>query len=236
MGRSKVSQEKAAAEKALQDALAAVITSGLDSKGHPILSLRSAAQMYDVPKTTLTARFNGRHTRSEAHAGQQKLTPPQEEILKEWIKVLGKRGVPLDLSAVANRASIIAGGEVGVNWARRFRKRHPDMKANWTTALEACRAACLNRPLVTEYFEMLGDIIRENNIPPENIYNMDEKGIQMGIGKRTLVLVDRDQKTVNQVEDGNRELVTVIECVSADGSALHPSVIYKGKRRDLEWG
>jgi hypothetical protein len=100
MGQNKVSQEKAAEEKALQDALAAVITSGLDSKGHLILSLRSAAQMYDVQKTTLTARFNGCHTRSEARAAQQKLAPPQEEILKEWIKVLGKRGVPLDLSAV----------------------------------------------------------------------------------------------------------------------------------------
>ncbi|KAF8233194.1 hypothetical protein L208DRAFT_1072056, partial [Tricholoma matsutake] len=70
-------------------------------------SLWSAARMYDVQKTTLTAQFNGRHTCSEAHAAQQKLTPPQEEILKEWIKVLGKRGVPLDLSAVGNRASII---------------------------------------------------------------------------------------------------------------------------------
>ncbi|KAF8220484.1 hypothetical protein L208DRAFT_1062861, partial [Tricholoma matsutake] len=62
---------------------------------------------YDVQKMTLTARFNGHHTRSEAHAAQQKLTPPQEEILKEWIKVLRKRGVPLDLSAVGNCASII---------------------------------------------------------------------------------------------------------------------------------
>jgi hypothetical protein len=87
-----------------------------------------------------------------------------------------------------------------------------------------------------EYFEILQKIIEDNQIPPENIYNMDEKGIQMGVGKRTLVLVDWDQKTVQQVEDGNRKLVTVIKCVSADGSVLHPSVIYKGKRRDLEWG
>ena len=65
---------------------------------------------------------------------------------------------------------------------------------------------------------------------------MDEKGIQMGVGKRTLVLVDRDQKTVQQLENGNRELVTVIETVCADGTALRPSVIYKGQRRDFSWG
>lgn len=48
-------------------------------------------------------------------------------------------------------------------------------------------------------------------------------------------LVDRDQKTAYQVEDGNRELVTVMECVSADGTALPPSVIYQGIHHNLEW-
>ncbi|KDQ53043.1 hypothetical protein JAAARDRAFT_39757 [Jaapia argillacea MUCL 33604] len=52
----------------------------------------------------------------------------------------------------------------------------------------------------------------------QNIWNMDEKGIQMG------------------VESGDRELVTIIEAVSATGRVLHPSVIYKGAHRDLSWG
>jgi hypothetical protein len=93
--------------------------------------------------------------------------------------------------------SIIEGEEGGVNWASRFWKHHPDLKVNWTMAPEVCHTACLNHPLVIKYFKMLGDIIRENNIPLETIYNMNEKVIQMGIGKRTLM--DRDQKTVNQV-------------------------------------
>lgn len=65
---------------------------------------------------------------------------------------------------------------------------------------------------------------------------MDEKGIQMGVGGRVLALVDRDQKNVHQVEDGNRELVTIIECISADGSAIWPGVVFKGMHRNLEWG
>jgi hypothetical protein len=76
----------------------------------------------------------------------------------------------------------------------------------------------------------------EYGIKSRDIYNMDEKGIQLGIDKRTMVLVERDQKSVQQVEDGNRELVTVIECVSADGHVLPPSVIFKAKTRDLQWG
>jgi hypothetical protein len=138
--------------------------------------------------------------------------------------------------AIAEYASHIVGSDVPVAWAQRFRQRHPDLKARWTTGLESCRARCLNRALVSEYFDILESLLEEYNIPPENIYNMDEKGIQLGVGRREMVLVDRDMKTVYHVEDGNRELVTIIETICADGTALHPSVIYKGKTRDLEWG
>lgn len=64
---------------------------------------------------------------------------------------------------------------------------------------------------------------------------MDEKGVQLGIGKRTRALVDRDQKTINHLENGDRELITIIECISADGTALPPSVIYKANKRNLAW-
>lgn len=70
----------------------------------------------------------------------------------------------------------------------------------------------------------------------ENIYNADEKGIQLGVGKSVSTIVDRTQKNVQQVENGNRKMVTIIETVSADGLALRSSVIFQGKRHILEWG
>ena len=80
------------------------------------------------------------------------------------------------------------------------------------------------------------DVIKEHDILPENIYNMDEKGIQLGIGAKITAMVDHSQKSVYSIEDGNRELVTIIECICADGSILHPSVIFQGLRRSSEWG
>ncbi|KIL55798.1 hypothetical protein M378DRAFT_188648 [Amanita muscaria Koide BX008] len=66
------------------------------------------------------------------------------------------------------------------------------------------------------------------------MYNMDEKGVQLGIGKRIAALVDRNQKVAQHIEAGDRELVTIIETVCADGSSLVPSVIFQGKRRNLD--
>lgn len=230
-------KDTAEKEAQLQSALKAVIDSGLNGKGWPKLSLRAAAKQYNVSYSTLTARWNGRKTCTESHAEQQKLTPPQEKVLTDWIKVLGKRGIPLSLEAVAERASHIVGEEVSVNWAQGFRTRHPDLKAKWTTSLESCRTECLNHPMMNHYYDELEAIMKEFDIPRENVYNMDEKGIQMGIGKHTMVLVDRDQRgSAYRIENGDRELVTVIETVCADGTVLHPNVIYKGKTRDLAWG
>ena len=94
----------------------------------------------------------------------------------------------------------------------------------------------LNQTAVDGFFKTVKELIEEYAIPPKNIYNMDEKGIQLRLGKRVLAFFDHNQKDVHNVEDGNQELVTVIETVCADGTALCPSVIFKVKRRDLEWG
>lgn len=90
-----MSSPNSTTEAKLQEALQAVISSGLTSQGKPVFSLRAAAKQYDVSRSALTARWNGRGTRAESHAHQQKLSPSQELILKEWIKVMGRRGMLL---------------------------------------------------------------------------------------------------------------------------------------------
>ena len=64
----------------------------------------------------------------------------------------------------------------------------------------------------------------------------DEKGIQLGVGKQVVSIINCDQKEVYNIEDGNSKLVTVIETVCVDGSALPPSVIFKGAQINSEWG
>lgn len=223
-------------EERIRLALAAVTRNGFRANGRLWLSLREAANIFDVSKTTLTARYNGRTTQKKAHEHKKKITPGAEAALVDWIIEMGRRGIPLHGSAVAQHATLIAGTEISEKWVYRFRARHPELKAKWTTGLEQCRAQALNPTAVASFYEILDEVVEKYSIPQENIYNMDEKGIQLGVGKKVLALVDRDQKTVHQVEDGNRELVTVLECLCADGTAIRPSVVFKGSRRDLEWG
>lgn len=72
----------------------------------------------------------------------------------------------------------------------------------------------------------------------ENIYNWDEKGFLIGHASATKRILTRsayEQGRVRYVQqDGNREFVSLLACVCADGSALPPALIYKGASHDLQ--
>lgn len=79
-------------------------------------------------------------------------------------------------------------------------------------------------------------MIEENGILAEDIYNFDETGFAMG-----LIL---SQKVVTRAEyygrrsilqPGNREWVTTIEAICADGYSLPPCVIFAGKVYIAGW-
>ncbi|KAJ3484161.1 hypothetical protein NLJ89_g12004 [Agrocybe chaxingu] len=174
--------------------------------------------------------------RREAHEHERLLNDAQEEVLVEWVKTQGHCGVPISPGALTDHAAAISGKPVGSTWNTRFMHRQPELKTRWTQSLEKCRASNVNYPTIQQFYNVYEEVLTKYNIPVENIYNMDEKGIQLGVGKRIAAIVDRDQKAVYNVEDGNCRLVTVIETVCADGTALRPSVIFQGKRTNLAWG
>ena len=139
-------------------------------------------------------------------------------------------------ASVAQCAGEIVEKSVGASWPKRFLHPHPDLKVKMSVDLEKAHAKTLNKSAVNDFYNMLEEVIKEYCILPQNIYNMDEKGIQLGIGAQVAALVDHEQKLVYSIEDGNRELITVIKAVCADGSALHPSVIFQGVCWNFEWG
>lgn len=103
---------------------------------------------------------------------------------------MGCWGVPLTQATLQDYASEICGKPIGETWPKRFIDRHPNIKVKWTTPLEWCRAQALNPIIVAKYFALLKELIDKYNIPCENIYNMDEKCIQMGIGTQVATLID----------------------------------------------
>lgn len=71
----------------------------------------------------------------------------------------------------------------------------------------------------------------------QNVYNLDEKGFRMRISSLSKVIVRKHASTHDSgvAKDHNRETVTVLEFIAADGYVPQPSIIFKGKSHNYGW-
>jgi hypothetical protein len=104
---------------------------------NPTLSLRSAAQLFSVPRSTLTRRLAGQLPRKEAAAqhaleraynARNALTKSEELQVVTWLaKVYDEMGLTLGVSQLRAMGERASGGrvEVGEGWVRGFMERWP---------------------------------------------------------------------------------------------------------------
>ena len=93
----------------------------------------------------------------------------------------------------------------------------------------------MNPNNVKLWFDLLKKVCDTYLFHPHNIYNFDESGFPIGRGSKQHVLTWPGTKTQHMVEDGHCENVTVMCTVCADGTALPPVVIFKGKYFLEKW-
>ncbi|KAJ3709500.1 hypothetical protein C8R42DRAFT_598555 [Lentinula raphanica] len=129
---------------------------------------------------------------------------------------------------------------VSRSWIRKFQKRHKDvLKSARGSGLDPKRAQAFNAATVNRYFEILDGLIRDNDIPWCNIYNMDEKGVQLGGGRKNSqekYFFDRQDTAMYRQHSDNLELVTIIDSVCADETAeIFPAFVFAGATKFSEW-
>ena len=78
-----------------------------DLESGRISSIRAAAKLYEIPRTTLQARAKGRVSRQETRVNCHKLTALEEDSLVEWIFSLDSRGVAPRPAQIREMADIL---------------------------------------------------------------------------------------------------------------------------------
>ena len=68
-------------------------------------------------------------------------------------------------------------------------------------------------------------MLKEHNFCPENIYGFDKSGFPLGGSKKTHVISARFGSGTTQ-HDNNKENVTIMACICADGSNVPPIVVF----------
>jgi hypothetical protein len=80
-------------------------------------------------------------------------------------------------------------------------------------------------------------VIEKYRITAENIYNFDEKGFLIGYGRSLKRIMSRATLALGRItkskQDGCREFISILACISAIRKWIPPLLIYKGESGDL---
>lgn len=103
------------------------------------------------------------------------------------------------------------------NWSRAFERRHPELKARKVRAIDWKRHEKNIHTKTTQWYQVIEGVVQHPAVRRENVYNMDETGVMLGVLGSVKVLVGKDDLRDYRGAGVKRTMVTAIECVSADG-------------------
>jgi hypothetical protein len=110
-----------------------------DIKNGRVKSIRAAAELYDIPRSTLQTRANSVVSRADIRPNSHKLTQYEEDSLTEWILSMDSRRAAPRPSTVREIANILLAARgtiplltVGVNWASTFVKRRDELRSRFS--------------------------------------------------------------------------------------------------------
>jgi len=89
---------------------------------------------------------------------------------------------------------------------------------------------------VQAWYDLVEEHVVKTGVLPKNLYGMDESGFPPSDQGRSWCIGRRGTKTQHKQGGANRENVTALVTVCADGTVLAPTIIFKGKNFMSKWG
>jgi hypothetical protein len=217
----------------------------LQERGEEKPNLAAAAREFELPPQRLRARWNGRQSKFDRPVTNTKLSGDQELAVCLYLDRLDAIGTCARKKMVENCANAILARAhddpdteppvVGSHWTRRFLDRHPEYFIRKQSTMDIDRKNAHNPERFRQWFAEFQKICNLHGIQPHDIYNFDETGFRIGIGKDQWVITRDPDHQAYLGSSTNRELVTVCETISADGDALPPMIILSGVLHQAKW-
>ncbi|SCO92528.1 related to transposase [Fusarium oxysporum] len=206
----------------------------------PNLGLRPAARLYQVDYYALRRRQKGIQSRRDTIPNSRRLSDLEEQIIVQFILDLDSRGFPPRLRGVEEMANRLLADRdaspVGKRWASNFVRRQPDLKTRFFRKYDYQRAKCEDPTIIRDWFRLVENTIAKYGISLADIYNFDETGFMMGVIASGMVITGVERRgKAKSVQPGNREWVTVIQAINAEGWAIAPFIVVAGQYHLASW-
>jgi hypothetical protein len=202
----------------------------------PDVKIAKIARDFDVPDQRL--RYRQKTSRSKiTQSEHNKLLSEAEELA--FYHILDR----LNASGFLTRIGFVRGfannlltrnhtdptsspSLVSQMWAQRFLDRHPKYSKRRSKPLAAERRESHDPAEFRAHFEKFKAAVNKYGILPDDLYNMNETGFRISCGRAHKIITRRNkQKRFYLIDPDNRESITSIETICADGSSIPPMVI-----------
>lgn len=206
------------------------------------LSIRKAANKYNIPRKTLGNKIKGTH--SKPVGGQTELSPQEEIEILHQILVCADWGMPLaaiDVRLIVRDYLERSGRTLrkfkngtmpGEDWYRNFVKRHRDeLTVRKCQNISRARATVGVTSLFS-YFEHLQESLVD--VPPENILNFDETNLSDDPGSKLMVF-RRGVKYPERHMNSSKGCISLMFAGSAGGELLPCYVVYRAECMWRSW-
>ena len=220
-------------QESLDAAVAAVEVDGV--------SIRRAAMLYSVPKSTLYDHVSGRVDRQAKPGPKPYLSLAEEEELVNFLLKCARIGYPhtrqqiIGIVQQALAKKFDQPPSVTNGWWERFVNRHVNLSLRTPAPLSFIRAMAMDRECLDQYFDLLKVTLEENDLFDKAtcIFNCDETGFPL-CPKGEKVLCERGAKNPCNLTGNNKTQITVLGCASASGYSLPPFVCFDRKNLNLK--
>ena len=124
----------------------------------------------------------------------------------------------------------------GKDWMTTFVCRHKDtLRPRKPELLTKARSDGLSEHVVTMFYSLLEEEIREKNIAPESIYILNETGLNTDPQAKKVFVPRSSRDAYLKSATCGKAMYSVMFCVSATGNYLPPFVVYKGLHLYNTW-
>src|SRR5258708_25389054 len=137
---------------------------------------------------------------------------------------IGRRNIHSEDELDQIRKGEGAAGDSNCHYILGLPIEHP--MTQWSLSLDTLQAKSVNPAAVKHYYNLLENVLKENNFPPHNIYGFDESGYPLGRGMKHCTIWKSKSKQHKMQLSGSKEMVTVIATICANGSNVPPVVIF----------
>jgi hypothetical protein len=203
---------------------------------NPHSNISKIAREFDVPCQRLRYRLKTGKSKITENGQNKKLSPAEELALCHFLDRLDATGFPARIPFIKGFANDLLRRNhtdpttdppsVSHMWPQRFLDRHPEYSVRKLKPLAIERQKTHTIGDLEGHFERFKAAVAEYGILPDDLYNMDETGFRIGVGRAHKIVTRRNNKERLYLSDpNNRESITSIETICADGSEIPPLVI-----------